>query len=136
MRGNRSKNTNPELLVRRALRDAGWPGYRLHWKRAAGSPDIAYPGRRLAIFVNGCYWHRCPRCALPLPERNTEFWSAKFSRNVERDAEVRGALNDLGWTVFVIWECEARENAAKAIAPVLAALAAWDSAGRADAVRP
>ncbi len=60
MQGNRSKNTKPELLVRRYLREAGLTGYRLQWKGAAGRPDIAFPGRRVAIFVHGCFWHRCP----------------------------------------------------------------------------
>ena len=60
MQANKSKNTKPELLVRHALRDAGLPGYRLHWKKAPGKPDVCYPGRKVAVFVHGCYWHRCP----------------------------------------------------------------------------
>ena len=66
MQANKSKNTKPELLVRARLREAGYTGYRLHWKKAPGKPDICFPGRRVAIFVNGCFWHRCPHCALPL----------------------------------------------------------------------
>ena len=68
MRANRAKNTGPELRLRRALREAGLGGYRLNWKKAPGRPDIAYPGRKLAIFVHGCYWHHCPRCYPNLPK--------------------------------------------------------------------
>ena len=62
MRSNKSKGTSPELLIRRALREVGCPGYRLNWMKTPGKPDICCPGRRVAIFVNGCFWHRCPKC--------------------------------------------------------------------------
>lgn len=119
MRGNRSKDTRPELLIRRALRDAGWQGYRIHWSKAPGRPDIAYPGRRVAIFVNGCFWHRCPHCALGEPRTNAAFWSDKFARNIARDARVQDDLAKAGWTVFVIWECEAKTDASAAVDPIL-----------------
>src|SRR4051794_3443305 len=80
MQGNRSKNTKPELKIRKALWAAGLRGYRVDWKKALGRPDVAYPGRRVAIFVQGCYWHRCPHCNLPMPKRNTEYWVQKFAR--------------------------------------------------------
>ena len=105
MQANRSKNTSPELLVRRKLREAGLPGYRLHWKKAAGRPDVCYPGRKVAVFVNGCYWHRCPHCALPMPKSNVAFWSDKFARNRARDERNHRALVEDGWTVLVVWEC-------------------------------
>ena len=105
MQANRSKNTKPELLVRHALREAGLPGYRLHWKKAPGKPDVCFPGRRVAVFVNGCYWHRCPYCALPLPKTNVEFWEAKFSRNRARDERDQQLLLSQGWKVLVVWEC-------------------------------
>lgn len=110
MRANRGKNTKPEILMRMALREAGIPGYRLHWKKVPGRPDIAYPGKKIAIFVNGCYWHRCPVCDLPLPKSNTAFWKAKFNRNKARDAKKKRDLEELGWKVFVIWECKIKEN--------------------------
>ena len=105
MQANRSKNTKPELLVRQKLREAGLPGYRLHWKKAPGKPDVCYPGRKVAVFVNGCYWHRCPHCALPMPKSNVAFWSEKFARNRSRDARDQRELLDSGWTVLVAWEC-------------------------------
>ena len=72
MKGNKRANTKPELLVRQRLRAAGLTGYRLEWK-VPGKPDIAFPGRKIAIFVNGCFWHRCPKCNPSQPKRNVEF---------------------------------------------------------------
>ena len=105
MQGNKGKDTKPELLVRRRLCDAGLTGYRLHWK-APGRPDIAWPGKRVAIFINGCFWHRCPHCKPPVPKSNRDYWVAKFERNVERDERNLHDLYDAGWTVHVIWECQ------------------------------
>ena len=110
MQANRSKNTKPELELRRLLRAAGFSGYRLHWKRAPGCPDIAYPGRKVAIFVNGCFWHRCPHCDPPMPKSNREFWVAKFSANVERDSRKTVALEAAGWRVMTVWECGLRAH--------------------------
>ena len=112
MLANRSTDTGPEKAVRRMLREAGHPGYRLHWRidgedgRYICRPDITYPGRKLAIFVHGCFWHRCPRCALDLPKSNVGYWSEKFERNVERDRRKATALLGLGWGVHTIWECQ------------------------------
>lgn len=108
MRGNRARDTEPELKLRKLLRDAGYGGYRLHWK-VPGRPDIAYPGRRIAIFVNGDYWHRCPHCNPPMPKTHQEFWKAKFERNVERDDRKARQLQEQGWTVLTVWECEIRD---------------------------
>lgn len=85
MKSNKGKGTGPEVILRKALRDAGHPGYRLNWKKVPGRPDIAYPGKKVAIFVNGCFWHRCPKCNLPLPKTHIDFWEQKFKRNIERD---------------------------------------------------
>lgn len=109
MKANKGRSTGPEMILRRALRDSGFPGYRLNWKNAPGHPDIAYPGRKVAIFVNGCFWHRCPRCNLPLPKSHVEFWADKFERNVERDKRKTDELNELGWTVITVWECELKD---------------------------
>jgi len=109
MRSNTRKDTKPEITLRRALRDAGKGGYRLQWK-VAGHPDICYPGHKVAVFVNGCFWHRCPYCNLPEPKHNADFWKQKFERNVARDARVKEQLGSEGWTVIVIWECEIKQN--------------------------
>ncbi|MBU4556345.1 MAG: very short patch repair endonuclease [Actinobacteria bacterium] len=110
MRGNQAKDTAPELELRRLLRAAGYPGYRLHWKKAPGHPDIAFPGRKVAIFVNGCYWHRCSLCEPPMPKSNVEFWSRKFELNIERDARKTAALVEAGWRVVIVWECELKAD--------------------------
>ncbi len=110
MQGNKRADTKPEMLVRQRLRQAGLTGYRLQWKQAPGRPDIAFPGRRIAIFVNGCFWHRCPHCNPSTPKRNVEFWEAKFRRNVERDARALAELKELGWQAIVIWECELKRD--------------------------
>ena len=109
MQGNKGKDTKPELLVRRRLCDAGLVGYRLHWD-VPGRPDIAWPGKRVAIFINGCFWHRCPYCKPPMPKSNVEYWTAKFARNVERDENNLRELREKGWTVHVIWECQLKKD--------------------------
>ena len=119
MIANTSKDTKPELLVRWILRKGGFPGYRLHWRiddeggRYVCRPDITYPGRKLAVFVHGCFWHRCPRCALGLPKSNVDYWRQKFEKNVERDSRKEEALVVLGWTVHTIWECKLEGGASE-----------------------
>lgn len=110
MSANKGKDTGPEMALRMALREIGIPGYRLHWKKVPGRPDIAYPGRKVAVFIHGCFWHRCPHCDLPLPKSHTDFWSKKFMRNKKRDEEKIRALKAESWTVLVIWECEIKED--------------------------
>ena len=111
MQGNKRANTKPELLVRARLREAGLTGYRLQWK-VPGRPDIAWPGKKVALFVNGCFWHRCPHCNLPIPKSNVEYCSVKFERNVQRDAEAMDKLTEMGWRVHVIWECQLKKRVA------------------------
>lgn len=127
MKGNKGKGTKPELFMRKALRDAGYPGYRLNWKKAPGHPDICYPGRRVAIFVNGCFWHRCPHCDLPMPRHNADYWVPKLQRNVERDREKTALLESQGWTVVIVWECEIRKNPAEVIGKVVEVLKTVDA---------
>lgn len=124
MQGNKRANTKPELLVRERLRKAGLTGYRLQWK-VPGHPDIAWPGKRVALEVRGCFWHRCPHCKPSTPKKNTEYWEAKFARNMERDAENVRKLEEMGWRVHVIWECQLKKNAIDAtMADLLPKLAA------------
>lgn len=102
----RSKDTRPELTVRRALWAAGLR-YRLHDKRVPGCPDVAIVSRKLAVFIHGCFWHGhegCPRHRIP--KSRVEWWTAKIMRNKARDTEVRLLLSDAGWRVAVIWECQ------------------------------
>jgi len=106
----KGKNTKPELILRKALWHNDIKGYRLHWKKVPGKPDIAFPGRKLAIFVNGCFWHRCPHCTPSTPKTHTEFWNSKFARNLERDKHKTEALKALGWQVVTIWECQIKKD--------------------------
>lgn len=111
MQGNKRADTKPELLMRRELRAAGYPGYRLQWKKVPGHPDIAYPGRKVAIFINGCFWHHHEGCKYATtPKSNVEYWTAKFERNVERDQQVEQELESMGWRVIVVWECELKKD--------------------------
>ena len=106
MQSIRSKNTKPELLVRRFLFSRGFR-YRLNVKKLPGSPDIVLKKYRTAIFINGCFWHGHKGCRYATrPKANTEFWEAKITRNKHRDEVTSAHLEALGWTVITIWECE------------------------------
>ncbi|ABM18799.1 very short patch repair endonuclease [Pseudomonas indoloxydans] len=110
MRAVRSRDTKPELTVRRFLHAAGLR-YLLHDRRLPGSPDLVFPKYRTVVFVHGCFWHQHPNCAAASrPQTNTEYWSRKLTRNVERDERNRAELEASGWTVLVIWECEIRKR--------------------------
>lgn len=110
MRRVKGKDTRPEMQVRRLLHAAGYR-YRLHRRDLPGTPDLAFPGRRKAIFVHGCFWHGhdCRRGARQ-PKTNAEYWRAKIARNRERDAQNRAALAGLGWGSLTVWECELKQD--------------------------
>jgi DNA mismatch endonuclease (patch repair protein) len=112
MRRVKGQNTQPELLVRRMLWRLG-ARYRLHRRDLPGAPDIVLPGRRLAIFVHGCFWHGhdCARGAR-VPKANRDYWLGKVARNRARDIESRARLEAMGWRVLTIWECELKDAAA------------------------
>ncbi|WP_346325668.1 DNA mismatch endonuclease Vsr [Iodidimonas sp. SYSU 1G8] len=110
MRRIKNKATVPEIAVRQAAYALGLR-FRLNRKDLPGKPDLVMPGRRIAIFVHGCFWHRhtnCPNCTTP--QTRMEFWNSKFAANVARDARCEQALRDLGWQVEVIWECETKDR--------------------------
>jgi DNA mismatch endonuclease (patch repair protein) len=110
----RGKDTKPELQVRRLLHRMGYR-YRLHRRDLPGSPDLAFAGRKAALFVHGCFWHGhdCPRGARQ-PKQNAAYWSAKIARNRARDAETEARLSALGWLAVTVWECELRDEPALA----------------------
>ncbi len=104
----RSKNTKPEMRVRKLVHAMGYR-YRLHGKDLPGKPDMVFKSRRKVIFVHGCFWHRHPdpNCKLArLPKSRKEFWGPKLSGNRERDERANQALQQAGWDVLVVWECE------------------------------
>jgi DNA mismatch endonuclease, patch repair protein len=112
MRRVKGRNTTPEMTVRKALTKLG-ARYRLHRKDLPGKPDVVMPGRKLALFVHGCFWHGhdCPRGSR-VPKQNRDYWVAKVGRNVARDARNAEALGAAGWRVETIWECELKDAAA------------------------
>lgn len=109
MRAVHSKNTTPELTLRRLLHRAGYR-FRLHRKDLPGSPDLVFPGRRAVVFVHGCFWHghKCKRGARA-PKSNVDYWSAKITRNIARDARSLEALQAAGWRAAIVWECELKD---------------------------
>jgi DNA mismatch endonuclease (patch repair protein) len=109
MRAVKSKNTKPELKVRRLVHAMGYR-FRLHRKDLPGSPDLVFARRRAVIFVHGCFWHghTCKRGARQ-PKDNAEYWQTKITRNKDRDLRVKGELEAVGWRCLVLWECELRD---------------------------
>lgn len=100
----KSSDTALELKVRKYLFSKGFR-YRIHY-RLVGKPDIVFPANKIAVFVNGCFWHLHGCSLSKIPSSRTKFWEQKLKRNRERDAEVAIALDKLGWTVIQLWECE------------------------------
>jgi DNA mismatch endonuclease (patch repair protein) len=122
MQANKAKDTKPEVLLRKALWKAGVRGYRLHSKALPGRPDIAFNKLKFAVFINGCFWHRCPTCDLPLPRSNTDFWKKKFDTNVERDQKKIKALKNIGWHSITVWECQITADLENCINGIIALL--------------
>jgi len=123
MSGIQGKNTKPELTVRRMLFASGYR-FRLHRRELPGAPDIVLPGRKVAIFVHGCFWHMHQGCRFAkMPATRPEFWKAKLEANVERDRRAVEKLRALGWRVLCVWECSTRD--VQAATGLQAAMSAW-----------
>ncbi len=106
----RSKNTKPEIALRKALFAKGFR-YRINYKKLSGKPDIVFPKYKTAIFVHGCFWHGHEGCKIShIPKSNTEFWEHKISTNRERDRNNIMQILSLGWKVLTVWECEISKN--------------------------
>lgn len=105
MRRVKGQDTTPELILRKLLWAAGVRGYRLNREDLPGRPDIVIPRVQVAVFVDGCFWHGCPRC-YRRPSSNRSYWDAKVERNMRRDRSQRSALRRLGWSVIRLWEHE------------------------------
>ena len=112
MRAVKSKDTKPEMAIRRLTHALGFR-FRLHRKDLPGSPDLVFPARRKVIFVHGCFWHGhdCTRGAR-VPQNNRPFWLAKIARNKARDGKTLALLTELRWEPLVIWECELQKQSA------------------------
>lgn len=109
----KSKNTSPELGLRSALHAAGIRGWRIHYRRAPGTPDLAWPSLRVALFVDGAFWHGHP--SRHRPGRSGEYWDNKIARNVERDRAVDKSLEGSGWKVIRVWDFEIHRELPKVV---------------------
>ena len=116
----RGKNTAPEVKLRKMLFANDIRGYRVHYN-LLGRPDIVFIKKKIAIFIDGCFWHKCPVC-FQEPETRKEFWMKKIQSNIDRDNKVRGLLKKEGWTVVRIWEHEIRKEPEKAARKIIALL--------------
>lgn len=117
----RGRDTKPEVVLRRLLHAMGYR-YRLQAKGLPGRPDLAFPTRRKALFVHGCFWHRHGCANSVMPKARPEWWAAKLEGNAARDARNLAALETAGWQALVVWECEVRADAAEAARRVTAFL--------------
>ncbi len=125
-----SRDTKPEVAVRKLLFSMGYH-FRLQRRDLPGTPDIVLPKYKLAIFVNGCFWHRHEGCMIATtPKSNPDFWLAKFKKNVARDKRNYAKLREMGWQVLVIWECKVKEMVRSRCIPGLPPREAAASAGR------
>lgn len=104
----KGKDTKPEVKLRKYLFSKGLRGYRLHY-RSIGRPDIVFTRRKVAVFIDGCFWHKCPEC-FKGPKTNKKFWSEKINSNIKRDKKVTRELKSQGWRVLRIWEHELKRD--------------------------
>jgi DNA mismatch endonuclease Vsr len=121
MRAVPSKNSQAELMLRKSLSAAGMRGYRLHSSSLPGCPDVVFTSAKLAVFVDGCFWHGCPRCYRE-PKSNKAYWQMKVQRNKDRDARVTAECRKSGWRVLRLWEHDILRNADRAAAKVIKAI--------------
>ncbi|MFH2106705.1 MAG: very short patch repair endonuclease [Candidatus Micrarchaeota archaeon] len=112
----RGTNTKPELIVRQLLYSKGSRGYRIHYE-LLGKPDIVFVNEKVAIFIDGCFWHKCPKC-FNQPTSNLKFWIKKISENIKRDKRVNLLLKKKGWKVVRLWEHEIESDHTKCIARI------------------
>lgn len=116
----RGKDTKPELILRKMLFAKGLR-YRLNYRVAGYRVDIAFPSRKLAVFVDGCFWHGCPKCFRP-PKSRKRYWGPKIKTNKERDKRIDSAMSKSGWKVIHIWEHRIRKEPEGCLAMIMAHL--------------
>ncbi|MEQ8235303.1 MAG: very short patch repair endonuclease [Syntrophomonadaceae bacterium] len=123
----RGKNTKPELFVRKYLHSRGFR-FRLHDSKLPGNPDIVLPKYQSVIFVNGCFWHGHRNCTIShVPKTRTEYWANKINRNIGRDESNYSKLREIGWNIFILWECELLQNPELIIEALISQLKAIDA---------
>lgn len=124
MSGIRSKNTKPELIIRKGLHSRGFR-FRLHSSGLPGKPDLVFPKYKAVIFVNGCFWHGHDCNLFKWPSTRLEFWKNKIERNRFRDTEVMAALEKKGWKILLVWECALKGKGKIPLPEVLEECATW-----------
>lgn len=132
MAGIRSKDTKPEILIRKALFAQGWR-YRLHDKRLPGKPDLVFPRLKAVVFIDGCFWHGHDCHLFRMPSSRVEFWTEKIRRNRERDMEVRNSLHELGWHHLTVRECAIKGRTRLQIDQLIDMVAQWLDTGEGSA---
>lgn len=129
MAGIRSKNTKPELSLRKALHRRGFR-YSLHSKKLPGRPDIVFPARKAVIFVHGCFWHGHDCRFFRIPSTRPEFWKQKIASNQQRDARVASRLRESGWRQLIVWECALRGKDGAEVDAVVRRVVRWLGSNR------
>lgn len=114
----KGKDTEPEITLRKLIFRNDMAGYRINFRKVPGCPDICFVGRKIAVFVHGCFWHRCPHCKLSLPKSHTSYWKEKFDKNVKRDKMNLRKLKADGWNTVVLWECQIKKDPVKCMQKV------------------
>ena len=109
----KGKDTQPEIKLRKEIFSSGLKGHKIH-KKIAGKPDIVFPKQRIAVFIDGCFWHKCPKCYQE-PKTNNKFWSEKINANKRRDKKVNTQLKKDGWTILRFWEHEIKVNSSRCV---------------------
>lgn len=113
----KGKNTKPEVSLRKLLFANGVRSYRIHYK-LIGKPDVVFSKKKIAIFIDGCFWHKCPQCFIE-PETRKKFWDEKINGNIKRDREVNKALKSSGWKVLRFWEHSVRKSPDKIVSKIM-----------------
>lgn len=127
----RGKNTQPELLVRKALHADGFR-YRLHGRALPGKPDLVFPKYSAVVFIHGCFWHGHDCHLFRMPASRREFWEAKIAGNARRDGQVTTSLREAGWRVGTVWECALKGRTRLQMSDVTTILAIWLRGGAAE----
>ena len=110
MRAVHSKATSPERILWALIAAMGLSGWKRNSKDVLGCPDVCFPAQKIAIFVDGCFWHGCPICDRKLPQTNHDYWYKKINRNIERDISHNNELREHGWEVIRIWEHQIKDK--------------------------
>lgn len=122
MSANHPKGTSPEILMVSTLSSLGVASFAQNVKVADVNVDVVFMQQHVAVFIHGCYWHRCPHCQTRSPQHNRDFWLRKFAANQRRDRRNVRRIRSLGWSVFSVWECRLKQSPVREAARIVRAL--------------